>query len=116
MIAHDADHVAVQLADMMPAEQIDHAVRQTRDHNDDAIAFVSVEESPLQALPGQQRRHRSVELLRQLAYRQSQAFEMDAPEEVAVLVVGVLVGGDNIAAERVKVAGDFRDEAGAVDA
>ncbi len=41
---------------------------------------------------------------------------MDAPEEVAVLVVGVLVGSDNIAAERVKVAGDFRDEAGAVDA
>jgi hypothetical protein len=101
---------------MMSAEQIDHAVRQTRDHDDDAIAFVRVEESPLQALPRQQRRHRSVKLLRQLAYRQSEALEMDAPEEVTVFVVGVLVGGDNIAAERVKVAGDFRYEAGPVDA
>ena len=46
----------------------------------------------------------------------SQAFEVDAPEEVAVLVVGVLVGGDNIAAEREQVAGDAGDDAGAVDA
>jgi hypothetical protein len=41
---------------------------------------------------------------------------VDAPEEVAVFVIGVLVGGDNIAAERVKVAGDFRDQTGPVDA
>src|SRR5580704_3874676 len=116
MIADDADHVAVQLAYMMPAQQIDHAMRQARDHDDDAVTFVGVEESPLQALPRQQRRHRGVELLGQLAYRQSQAFEMDAPEEVAVLVIGVLVGGDNIAAERVKVASDFRYESGPVDA
>ncbi len=43
MIADDADHVAIQLADMMPAQQIDHAVRQPRDHNHDAIALGGVE-------------------------------------------------------------------------
>ena len=46
----------------------------------------------------------------------SQAFEVDAPEEVAVLVVGVLVGGDNIAAESEQMTGDAGDDAGAVDA
>ena len=71
---------------------------------------------PLQALPRQNRRHRGVEFVRQLADRQSQTLEVDAPEEVPVLVVGVLVGGDNIAAEREQVAGDAGYDAGAVDA
>ena len=105
-----------QLADMMTAQQIHHAVRQARDHDDDAVAFGDVEERPLEALPRQQRRHRGVEFLGQLAHRHSQAFEVDAPEEVAVLVVGVLVGGDNIAAEREQVVGDAGYDAGAVDA
>ena len=116
MIADDADHVAVELADMMAAQQIDHAVRQARDHDDDAIALGGVEQLPLEALPRQQRRHRGVEFLVSSLDRQSQAFEVDAPEEVAVLVVGVLVGGDNIAAEREQVAGDAGYDAGAVDA
>jgi hypothetical protein len=41
---------------------------------------------------------------------------VDAPEEVAVLVIGVLVGGDNIASESEQVGGDTGYDAGAVDA
>ena len=116
MIADDADHVAVQFADVMPAQQIHHAMRQPRHHDDDAVALGRVEEHPLQPLPGQQRRHRRFEIFRQLADRHPQAFEVDAPEKVAVLVIGVLVGGDNIAAEREQVVGDAGYDAGAVDA
>ena len=72
--------------------------------------------SPLEALPRQQRRHRCVEFFGQLAYGEPQAFEVDAPEEVAILVVGVLVGGDNIAAESEQVSGDAGYDAGTVDA
>ncbi len=116
MIAGHADHVAVELAETMAAQEIHHAVRQARNHDDDPVALGGVEEMPFEALPRQQRRHRRVEFFGQLAYGESQAFEVDAPEEVAILVVGVLVGGDNIAAESEQVGGDAGYDAGAVDA
>ena len=62
MIADHADDVAVELAETMAAQQIDHAVRQARHHDDDPVPLGGVEELPFEALPRQQRRHRRVEV------------------------------------------------------
>ena len=43
VIADDADDVAVEFADVMAAQQVDHAVRQPRDHDDESIALGGVE-------------------------------------------------------------------------
>ncbi len=63
MIADDADDVAVELAETMAAQEIHHAVREARNHDDNPVPLGVVEELPLEALPRQQRRHRGVEVL-----------------------------------------------------
>src|ERR1700681_2153760 len=100
MIADDADDVAIELAEAMAAQQVHHAMRQPRDHDHDPVPFGGVEEMPSEALPRQQRRHRRREVFRELTDWLADALEVDSPEEVSVFVVGVLVGRDNIAAER----------------
>ena len=116
MVADHAYDLRLQLAEAKTAQQIHHAMRQTRYHDDHPIASGEIVEMPFKVFPRQQSGKGRLDLRRQFRNRAAQAFEVDSPEKVAVLVLGMLVRGDNIAAQIEQMAGDARDDTRSIDA
>src|SRR5262249_41664073 len=116
MVADDADHLGLKLTEPAAAQQVHHAMRQARYHDDHPVTPGSIMEVPPQLLPREQAGEAVSQIPRQLGKREPDTFEIDTPEEMPVCVISMLVRGDDIAPEIEQAPGHPGDNTGAIDA